>query len=272
MDIFESLENLNVSEECFDDILRIVEDLRKHDEIDENIDDVKANLDRERAKKLEDAHGYRKDRYGRSSDALSYTNYLIDYYKNRAEKHDSNSAYRNEFSDPLHSVRRTSYGGDQYNYNPSKDRTLHSIAKHLKKGKKKEKEKDMSENLVLSIFEEVENILEDIISQAAKVAPEKYPYSKEKQQKLIDKAVDVKYGIGKYKRDLDPYRPTKNEVGEKKTDMRRNPMYAGSKSEKEAIEASKFRNQYRTSKERREALESRAETARAHAAERAVGA
>ena len=243
--------------------------------IDENIDDVKAKMDIERSKKAAEL-AKENSRYG-VPDNYSTMSYLSNFYKERADKHAEKAKHRNKYGDDSlfghhyeHkfkgsiSPRRTDYGGDQYNYDSSRDRTLHSIAKHLKrKGK-------MSESLMLDIIERAESIIESLHSQAYKVADHSGLHLNQKDQDLIDKAFDAQYGINKYKRDPLPHKLTKNELGAKKTDMRRKD--GGTKSEKEAIEASQFRHANRTSKERRAARKAIAEIERIQAAERAVGA
>ena len=117
------------------------------------------------------------------------------------------------------------------------------IAKHLRKLKKK----GLSESLSEELCSRIEQIAEDIVSQAVKnldKAPRTYQHGDEfvdspkrtEAAGLLRKAVNTFYDSQKNSKAP----ATKNEIGDKKTDARR--KYMGMKSEREAIEASKERH------------------------------
>ena len=81
MNIFESLENLNVSEECFNDIIGIVEDL-----LSEDVDDIKKRIE----KKYGKAKGYLDSYY----DTRNKSAKLIDKLDLAREREEEKAAER----------------------------------------------------------------------------------------------------------------------------------------------------------------------------------
>ena len=211
----------------------------------ENIDGIRANLDMERSKRASEiAKG--EGRYRDSKN--SSMSYLSDWYKERAKEFRGNSKRRNErHTNKGLPWKRTERGGDRSEFNDqemTKDKVLHSIAKHLKKKNRQ----GLSESLIERIESIVEGLLDKAYKKARQEGQRTYSHLGDKTdiskaQKLADKAFDAQYGTGKYKRDIPLAKPSKNTKGSEATDARRlkTTGEAGQKSEQNAIAASKVR-------------------------------
>ena len=119
-------------------------------------------------------------------------------------------------------------------------KTRKSIAKHLRKLKKK----GLSESSFNEVHSQVEQILEDIVSQAYKNYKStkgdlSNSLKKRNAARILRKAVDTMYDNQQRAKE----HPTKNELGEKKTDARR--MYKGNKGGQEAIENTIEKRRYK---------------------------
>jgi hypothetical protein len=147
MDIFESLENLNVSEECFDDIMGIVEDLLSEDiksEIHKKVAPEKRyELLQKVDKNKENEMG---DRYTRQVFKNYFSNGIKDYAKASVEadkqigvhgEHETSKNKKGSHKTHLRSIKSRDFGKSvKSGYNSELRPILNSIRKQVEKREK----------------------------------------------------------------------------------------------------------------------------------------
>ena len=118
MDIFESLENLNVSEECFDSILSIVE-AKLADRM--NVEQLKGIVDKVIPQR-EKVYSENKEKYGKYDQKTYNSKYRLNYAK--FLKRGLNDAFRRKTKLPISQAKKQAKNETFY----SKDPGSHAVA------------------------------------------------------------------------------------------------------------------------------------------------